>query len=254
MSPKVTILVPTYNRAGLLPEALQSALSQTYNNFELVILDDASTDNTKEVIQHFLKDSRVRYVAHPRNIGIAANRNHGLSLAQGQYIAMLDSDDVWLDKDKLAKQVAYLEQNNDCVLVGTWVVQIDEEGNQLKNISFAKTDADIRASILYRNHIAQSSVLFRKDAALKAGEYDKTLATMEDHDLWLKIGVQNKFATLPIYALGYRIHKGGITKSHKLRVALDELLVIWRHRHEYPGVLLGITKGLARLTQALLPF
>ena len=251
MNPNVTILIPTYNRAGLLPEALRSVRAQTYENFELIILDDASTDATKEIILPFLKDPRVRYIAHPCNIGIATNRNHGLSVARGQYVAMLDSDDVWLDTGKLAQQVEYLEKNSGCAIVGTWMVQIDEQGNHLKKISFAESDTAIRKSILYKNHIAQSSVLFRKEAARKVGGYDETLATMEDHDLWLKMGIENRFATLPIYALGYRIHQGGITKSKKMRVALDEISVIWRHRHQYSGLFIGVIKGTMLTIQAI---
>jgi glycosyltransferase involved in cell wall biosynthesis len=253
MSPKVTILVPTYNRAEFLPKALESIPTQTYTDFEVIILDDASTDNTKEIIEPFLKDTRLRIITHLHNLGIAKNRNHGISIAKGVYIAMLDSDDVWFDNDKLQAQVAHLELNTDCAVVGTWMVQIDEQGNSIKKITYAETDAGIRKSILYRNHIAQSSVLFRKSVALNVGGYDETLVTMEDHDLWLKMAVRHKLATLPIYALGYRVHQGNITKLHKLRVALEEITVIWRHRREYPGLLIGIIKGVARLVKSV-PF
>jgi hypothetical protein len=149
-------------------------------------------------------------------------------------------------------QVAYLDQNSDCEVVGTWIIQIDELGNQFKKIAHANTDTDIRKAMLYRNYIAQSSALFRKQTALNVGGYDETLATMEDHDLWLRLGVRGKFATLPIYALGYRTHKGNITRSRKTRVALDELAVTWRHRHKYQGIFIGILKGIGRLIKSIL--
>ena len=251
-SPCVTVIIPTYNRATLLPEAIRSALAQTLIDIEIVIIDDASTDNTREVVAPFLKDHRVRLFQNTQNKGVAKNRNYGIAIARGVYIAMLDSDDVWLDSNKLASQVLYLEQNADCAVVGTWLIHIDEIGDQLKKIKHAQTDAEIRKSLLYRNHIAQSSVLFRKDFAFDIGGYDETLLTMEDHDLWLRMGVRSKFATIPLYALGYRIHKANITRSQKRRVALDEFSVIWRHRNDYKGLHIGLIKGIARFLKSFI--
>lgn len=252
MNIQVTIIIPTYNRAALLPKTINSVLNQTYNDFELLILDDASTDDTKEIIAPFLKDKRIRFITHHQNIGIAANRNYGITHARGAYIAMLDSDDVWLDQNKLAEQVKFLDKNPACAIIGTWMIQINEQDQILRKIKFVEEDNGIRRSLLYRNHIAQSSVLFRKDAALEAGGYDETLVTMEDHDLWLKIGAKHKLAVLPIYALGYRVHQNKITKSRRQRVALDELAVIWRHGNKYPGLFIGIVKGIARLIRAII--
>ncbi len=251
-TPLVSIVIPSYNGARYLKFAIESVLAQSYKNWEIIVVDDASTDDTRSIVSEYLaRYQQIHYICNEQNLGISKSRNYGISHSRGTYVAMLDSDDVWLDINKLKVQVHYLEKNSDCVVVGTWMIQIDEKGNLLKKISFSDTNTEIRKSILYKNHIAQSSVLFRKDVALEVGGYDETLATMEDHDMWLKMGVKNKFATLPIYTLGYRVHQGGITKSRKLRVALDEITVIWRHRHEYPGLLIGITKGITRVLRAI---
>jgi len=252
MIPCVSIIIPTYNRASLLIEAIQSVLIQTFSDFEIIIIDDASSDNTLEVVKPFLSDHRVLFIRNTQNKGIAKSRNLGISIAKGQYIAMLDSDDVWLDSNKLTAQVSYLEKNSDCEVVGTWLIQINELGNHLKKIAFAKTDADIRKSILYRNHIAHSSVLFRKEKALIVGGYDEALETMEDHDFWLRLGSYGEFATLPIYALGYRVHKGSISRTKVKRVAMDELAVVWRYRNHYQGIIIGMIKGKARIIKSFL--
>jgi len=251
-SPCVSIIIPTFNRASFISQSIRSVLSQTFTDFEIIIIDDASTDNTLEVVEPFLYSSSVVFIQNLENKGISRNRNYGISIAKGKYIAMLDSDDVWIDINKLSSQVSYLEHNIDCNVVGTWMVQIDELGNPLKLITFAQSDANIRKSILYRNHIAQSSVLFRKVAAQVVGGYDDALATMEDHDLWLRMGINGQFAVLPIYALGYRLHKSNITRSQMTRVALDEITVVWRHRYHYQGILTAVLVGNVRLIKSML--
>ena len=254
MSELVTVIILSYNKAHLISESIQSVLTQKLTNIEIIVIDDASTDNTQEFLVPFLKNSQIRFIQNKKNIGISQNRNYGVFLAKGKFVAMLDGDDVWLDCDKLTKQVKYLEENPECGAVGTWVVQIDEYGSNIKKIAYEEKDESLRKSILYRNSIAHSSVLFRKDVVQSVGGYDDSLATMEDHDLWLKIGVQSTLATLPIYALGYRVYQGNITKSRKIRIALDELRVVWRHRREYKGIYVGIARGILRLIKTIMIF
>ena len=251
MSEVVTVIILTYNKAHLISESIKSVFAQKFTNLEIIVIDDASTDNTKDCLAPFLKNKQIRFIQNKKNIGISKSRNYGISLAKGKFVAMLDGDDAWLDCDKLTKQVKYLEENPECGAVGTWLIQIDEYGRNIKKIAYKEKDEFLRKSILYRNPIAHSSVLFRRDIVQSVGGYDNSLATMEDHDLWLKIGVQNTIATLPIYALGYRVYQGNITKSRKIRIALDELRVVWRHRRNYQGIYLGIAKGILRLIKSI---
>ena len=250
--PLVSIIIPAYNAEKYIVQAIESVLSQDYQNWELIIINDASKDNTEKAVSIFLNDNRIRIITNTQNLGISKNRNIGIKTAKGKYIAMLDSDDLWLEKNKISKQVNFLENNIDHALVGTFMILIDEQDNLGKKINFAESDNEIRKSIIYKNHIAQSSVMFRKDVAVSVYGYDENLTTMEDHDLWLKMGIKNKLVVLPIYALGYRIHGGSITKSRKVRVALDELHVIWKHKKEYSGFVFGITKGIVRLIKSFL--
>jgi len=263
-TPLITIIIPTYNRADLIGEAIGSVLVQTYSNWELLVIDDASTDETETVVADYIKKdsdgtNRISYIKNVANLGISKTRNRGLREARGEYIAMLDSDDVWLDREKLAKQIEAFQKNpstgaKPLGIVGTWITFIDESGKPVKNgkqnASFAQSDADIRRTFLYKNHIMQSSVLFLKKAALDAGGYDETMATMEDHDLWLNIGTRYAIETLPIYATGYRIHAGSVSKSRRLRVACDEMTVIRRWKKSYPGFIRGMMKGYVRLLRA----
>ncbi len=252
-TPLITIIIPTYNRADFIGEAIESVCMQTYANWELIIVDDASTDLTETLVKKYIaKDRRIHYLKNSANLGISKTRNRGLREARGEYVAMLDSDDLWLDPEKLEKQITAFGENPKLGIIGTWITFIYKTPNETKkqNASFAIHDAEIRRSFLYKNHIAQSSVLFLKKAALVAGGYDENLATMEDHDLWLNIGTRYEVETLPIYATGYRIHENSVTKSRSKQVALDELSVISRWKKSYPGFARGMIKGYLRLLKA----
>jgi glycosyltransferase involved in cell wall biosynthesis len=264
-NPTISIITPTYNRAAYIGRAIESVFAQSYSDWELLIIDDGSTDTTESIVRSFIeKDSarhslpRIFYFKNEKNLGIAETRNAGLVRARGTYIAMLDSDDVWLDPEKLTKQIAAFEkdtphnESRPLGIVGTWIVCIDEQGKTMRNISFSETDTDIRQSLLYRNHIAQSSVLFLKKAAIDAGSYDTTFSTMDDHDLWLHIGTKYRIATLPFYTTGYRIHSEGITKTRKVLAAQEEISIMHRWKKSYPGFGRGMIKGYLRLLRAYL--
>lgn len=256
----ISIIIPTYNSALHIERTLKSVLAQTFiqshRDWELLIIDDGSTDNTVSILTPYLNldslKNRIKYIKNEQNIGISKTRNRGLTEAHGQYIAMIDSDDLWLDPKKLAQQVEFLDSHPDHAAVGTWMIQIDEHDRPLDTptsgkIAFAQQDTDIRASILYRNHIAQSSVLFRKNTL----RYDESLATLEDLDLWLRMGIQkdapNKLASLPIYALGYRVHPGGITKRRKLRGYINKIKIIMQYRHSYRFSWIELFRGVERV-------
>lgn len=234
MNPKISIIIPTYNRANLLPFALKSAISQTCEDFELLILDDASTDNTREVIAPFLEDSRVRLISHPENIGINANRNYGLSIAKGEYIALLDSDDTWLDPSKLKRQADLLDSHPDHGIVGTFAKKIDLEGKEIGEISLKAADSSIRRNMMIKNQLIQSSVLIRKEALDKAGWYDENMPIWEDYELWLRIGETYKLRNIPEFLTGYRVHAGNISKESQLKSIKAYEMIYKLYRKKYP--------------------
>ncbi len=235
---KVSIIIPTYNRANLLKQAIQSVLDQSFSDFELLILDDASTDNTEEIVKSFI-DVRIRYTRHLSNIGITKNRNYGLSKSIGEYIAMLDSDDLWISNNKLKKQVEFLDSNIDFGIVGTYSKIL---GQNNKPFLIGKDDAWMRRLFLIKNQIFQSSVLFRKNAVNELGFYDEALPIWEDYELWLRIGTKYKFANIPEFLTGYRIHEKNITKEDKMKGINASLMIIEKYKNKYPNYWLGYLK------------
>lgn len=229
----------TYNRAPFIREAVESALAQSYENFELIILDDGSTDNTFEIVSQFT-DPRIRYIRDTENKGLAARRTESLSYPKGKYVAILDSDDVWTDTEKLAIQVGYLEQFPTCAVVGTFITLIDKDGTVTGNNHYETTDAAIRKKILFRNQFTNSSVVMRK-AHLDQTEGYRAYAPAEDLELFLQLGRVGTFANIPEYTTQYRVHAGG-SSYKKAIVAKMVKKIIRRHRDYYSGALWGLAK------------
>lgn len=244
--PLVSIMMTTYNREGFLSEAILSVLNQTYQNWELIILDDASTDNTAGVAGAFcVRDSRIKCLPSPINLGIAKNRNRGFAVAKGKYIAVLDSDDMWIDYNKLEKQVQFLEANPLYVVVGTNVKVIDSEGTKIGNINYQTEDERIRSNMLVRNQFTHSSVLIRA-SALVDKFYNPSFPIWEDYELLLRLGLSGKFANLPQSMTAYRKHNSNISGANKRLGAKAHLQVIKQHKNNYPHYWLAILKGFLR--------
>jgi len=241
MNPRVTIIILSYNRADLIPYAIKSALSQTFTDFELLVLDDASTDNTREVVESFLKDPRVRLITQPENIGITATRNYGIGIAKGEYIAMLDSDDTWIDNSKLKKQVELLDAHPEIGIVGTFSKKINFRGEEIGEITAKLAHASIRRNMMFRNQLTQSSVLIRKEALDKVGWYDESIPIWEDYELWLRIGMDYQFRNIPEFFTGYRVHEGNISNISKEKSLRAYTIIYQLYKKKYPFsfVLLG---------------
>jgi len=184
----ISVIIPTYNRGYLLARAIRSVVNQTYQNFEIIVIDDGSTDDTEEIMKKF-HDERITYLRHENNKGAASARNTGIRAAKGEYIAFLDSDDEWLPK-KLEKQIKILKSTSSkigVVYTGFWrimghkkfYVPVPEispkEGNVYNNILCGKFLVDTPAAIVKK-------VCFKK-----VGMFDESLPALEELDLWIKI-------------------------------------------------------------------
>lgn len=239
----------SYNRAPLIGEAIRSVLNQNYSNWELLVLDDASADQTSEVVANFAhEDRRIVYSPAPQNLGITKNRNRGFALAKGTYIAVLDCDDLWLDKDKLAKQVEFLESHKDHVVVGTNVTVINGEGRKTGELHYALTDTDIRQKMLMRNQFTHSAVLLRRSYLPLPKPYDEggAVSIWEDYDLFLRLGLVGQFANLPELMTSYRLHGNNISITQKKNGAVAHLKIIKKYRDNYPNYWLAFIKGILR--------
>ena len=251
--PLVSIMMATYNRANFIREAIESVLRQSYQNWELIVLDDASTDDTATIVRNYAAhDPRIIYAPAERNLGIAKNRNRGFALMHGDFVAVLDSDDLWNNPEKLTKQVAYLTENPTCVLVGTNVRTIDEHSDALGTFLYETADNAIRDQMLRRNQFTHSSVLFRA-APLRgaAAPYPEYLIIGEDYALFLELGTHGTFANLPDIATSYRVHAGGITKQRALLGARSHLALVKTYRNKYPHAFSALIKAYLRILKSI---
>ena len=193
-TPLVSVLMPVYNGEPYLREAVESILNQTFTDFELLIIDDASTDRSPEIIRSY-QDPRIRVIRNPTNRGVAYSRKKGLELAVGEYVAVLDADDVAFN-DRLQIQADFLDANPDICLVGSVYEVIDEDG-EVKFTQEVPTDPlTIRWKLLFGNQIGHSTVMFRRRDALDVGGYDEQVFAGEDFDLWVRLAARGKIAQL----------------------------------------------------------
>lgn len=210
--PIVTILMSAYNAGEYIGEAIESMLCQTFTDFEFIIINDASTDNTGEVIAGF-NDSRIRYFRNSENKGLTKNLNAGLRLAKGEYIARMDADDVSLP-NRLEMQVALMDDRPEFGLCGTWYTYFGAvDGKKIETI----TDPDLlKTSLLVKNQFGHPTVIMRKDVlAAHNLRYDESLWTSQDYNLWLRISLHTKVINLGQSLVKYRLHPGQVINIHK---------------------------------------
>ena len=220
VSPKVTVLIPVYNREKYVAAAIESILAQSFTDFELLLIDDGSTDGSVGVMRSYTTDPRVRLVRNEGNLGIPATRNRGIALAGGEYIAMLDSDD-WAYPTRLAKQVAFLNRHKDHAMVGAWTVGMNEEGRPLeKGKRRFVSPGELQSRLLFRACFAQTSILARTVIMQEYG-YREQYPVCEDFDLFVRIAGKHKLANLPETLVGRRAHADNITRE-KAQLAKDK--------------------------------
>ncbi|OGZ64154.1 MAG: hypothetical protein A3A98_04205 [Candidatus Staskawiczbacteria bacterium RIFCSPLOWO2_01_FULL_40_39] len=207
--PIVSVIIATYNRAKTLPRAIDSALNQSYGNIEIMVIDDGSTDATEEVVRSYSKNPKVRYMYQENKNCHVDTRNNGIKATQGKYLAILDDDDFWCDVKKIEKQVDFLENNKEYVLVGGGAIKIDHEGNEIVRYLLPEKDADIREKILISNSFAHVTVLFKKEAWETLGGYDPHFDGMEDWNLWMRMGTIGKFHNIQEFFVRYTGHQRG---------------------------------------------
>lgn len=202
MKPKVTVLMSVYNGERFLPQAIDSILTQSYHDFEFLIIDDGSNDRSREIIQSY-NDKRIRLINNRENIGLTASLNKGLELAGGEYIARMDADDVSYPQ-RLEVQVEFLENNPAVALLGAWAEVVDEDGKTIKVWRYPAGDCAIRWRLLTRNCLVHSSVMYRKDKVRDAGGYNSSLKFAQDYELWAKLSGTARIRQLPRVLITHR--------------------------------------------------
>jgi len=191
----VSIVLPTYNRAGLLQKSINSILKQTFKNWELLVVDSHSSDNTSELMNTLsANDSRIKYFNVPKSPipGISDYLNFGINNSKGKYIARMDDDDVWCFAGKLKQQVDFLDSNKEYVLVGGGVVMVDAVDNVLYKFFKNEKDEEIRNRSLLACPFEHTTIMFRRDLAVSIGGYNN-FKVAEDWDFFLRLGLKGKF-------------------------------------------------------------
>ena len=210
---KISVVIPTYNRSELLNNSIKSVLSQTFGDFELIVIDDCSTDNTPSVLGSFL-DERLKVIRNNRNMGISAVRNIGVTSSQGKYIAFLDDDDEW-QPDKLEKQMNIMENGPvslGCVYSGSLIIGAD--GGEAVRSSVPIHRNRVLKELLLENFITTSTVLIKKSCFDKAGLFDEEIPYGEDYDMWIRIAEDFDYDFAPEPLTKYCIHQTSMTRNY----------------------------------------
>jgi glycosyltransferase involved in cell wall biosynthesis len=225
--------MPAYNTAKYLRESIESILTQTFCDFELVIVDDASTDNSYEIIEDFAaKDKRIRPYKNNVNAGIAMTCNKAVGLSRGQYIARMDSDDIAL-RHRLEFQWDFMRANKDFSLSGGWARIIDEQGRQVGTFKRPCGWKKINTIVKYTNPVIHPTALFIKSHFLRIGSYRNIPSGVEDYDLILRMNCAGmRMNNIPIYVLCYRTRPTNISHSEGLaqRVVVNAMLELYEER------------------------
>lgn len=230
----MSCIIPTRNRAGLVGDAIASALGQSYKSLEVIVVDDGSTDGTSSVLARFGHHIRVLRTA---GIGVAAARNLGLAAARGRYVAFLDSDDLW-HTDKLALQLDFMRRRPDLGLSFTDYMVSERAGDGSWRIVSTRRyhgESSLRR-LVARNFIGALTVMARRDVITSTGAFDVSLERGSDYHLWLRIARRHPFARLPFVLADYRWHNDSLTGGSRKRGLESYADVISRLAASDPGL------------------
>ena len=215
--PQITVLMSVYNCAEFVKIAIDSILQQSFSDFEFIIIDDCSTDNSREIINCF-KDKRIRLVCNDSNIGLSGSLNKGILLSNGRYIARMDADDISY-YNRLKVQFEFMERHPDIGVCGTWLKTFGD-----KNIEWRyPVESDpIKCCLLFESPFAHPTVMIRRDTLIKNKIlYDASNQITEDYDFWVRLSNITNFANIPEVLYSYRLHQrqAGCVRASEQRTA-----------------------------------
>ncbi len=209
--PVISVVIPVYNGEKTIQTTIKSVLSQTFQDWELIIIDDGSQDKTLDIINK-IQDPRIKIFSYP-NAGLAASRNRGFSHSIGEFIAFLDADDLWTP-DKLEAQLKALQDNPQAAVAYSWCDCIDESGKFLRTSSHSNANGDVYAKLLLTDFLDNgSNPLIRRQALAEVGEFDESLPAAEDWDMWLRLAARYHFISVPAPQILYRVSFTSMTTN-----------------------------------------
>jgi glycosyltransferase involved in cell wall biosynthesis len=210
MSPLISVVMGVYNGGGYLREAVDSILDQTFTDFEFIIIDDGSIDDTKAILESY-NDDRIVLV-HQENIGLTKALNKGLSIAKGKFIARQDADDI-SHPERFERQVRYMQENSDCLVLGTWMDVIDENGLKYNTFRYPEHFADIREAMKRYDPIGHGTIMARTSALVENCGYNEKFYYAQDYDFWLRLSEVGELRNLPEELYSLRLWPGSISIS-----------------------------------------
>ena len=229
--PKVTVVIPAYNAMTYLPETLDSVLQQTFTDFEVLVINDGSTDAIESWFAT-INDDRVRLISQA-NQGLPGARNTGIKEAQGEYIAFIDADDLW-EATKLEKQVQCLDTKPEVGLVYAWTLLIDQQGNSTGTVTAAQVEGNVWEKLLLGDVVGSgSAAIVRRSCFDQVGLFDPELTSIEDCDMWVRIAVHYPFAVIKEVLIYYRQHPSGMSRNYD-RMAQNSRLKIEKKFAQVP--------------------
>jgi glycosyltransferase involved in cell wall biosynthesis len=210
-SPAVSVVLPVYNGAKTIADTIASVLQQTFSDFELIVINDGSTDQTLDIIAEF-SDARVSVYSFERG-PLAGGRNRGIRLAEGEFIAFIDADDLWAT-DKLACQVSRLRSSPEAMLVYSWSDLIDEDDYLLNHGSHVRFEGNVFKDLLVSCFLDNgSNALIRTIVLDHVGMFDETRTAAEDWDMWLRIAYKFPVVNVPVVQVFYRVHGSALSSN-----------------------------------------
>ena len=211
--PTVSVVIPTYNRAALLRQALDSVFAQTFTDYEVIVVDDGSTDETPQMIERYA--DRLHYIWQ-ENHGAAQARNRGTAAARGEWIAFLDSDDMW-HREKLARCLEHARRDPEAAIIFHPMVEIDDAGHRVRGRSKRAVQGRIVDQLFAHCFVHTPTVVVRGEVLRQADGFDSELAVCEDYQLWLRIALRHPFHMVPAPLAFRRLHKKRLSKSAMYR-------------------------------------
>jgi glycosyltransferase involved in cell wall biosynthesis len=236
----ISVIIPTYNRSDLICEAVSSVLDQTYQNWEVIVVDDGSEDNTKSALGSFLNDHRINYV-YQKNQGQSVARNNGIALSTGNYICFLDSDNKWLP-EKLKVSVDAALENPDVDVIYGDNITIDINGDELSRDTMKKYSGRITYRLLRDNFISMNTTMTKRRCFEEMGGLDEGDRLAEDYELWLRMSTRYSFLHIPVYVGFYRVMENQLSTDKDKRFAAN-FKIINEFIERYPN---SVTWGQKR--------
>lgn len=216
---KISIILPVYNGEAFLEKALESILAQTYKNFELIVVDDGSTDRTKEILQKF-KDKRIKLFYNRKRLGVGATLNKAISKASGIYLARADADDV-MATSRIFTEMTFLDANPEVVAVGSWTKIIDSNGKIIGERKMPLDHKKITEMMFYAMGMQNPTVMFNRKLIPKDFSWCKEIGFVDDLDLLFRLLPFGKFSNIPEFLVNYRIHKNNLSLKNPKATFLE---------------------------------